>query len=80
MTKDKKMVADDGGPAFPIPLEQFAAGRTPVAKGMSLRDYLIGQALSGTACIYGCNLEGGQDEVVARAEGIVDKYMRRRKK
>ncbi len=76
----KKDKIDDGGPAFPIPLEQFVAGRTLVVKGMSLRDYLVGQALSGTACIYRCNLESGQDEVVSRAEGIVDKYMRRRNK
>ena len=42
---------DDGGPAFPIPQQQFTDGVTFISAqgndGMSLRDWFAGQALSG---------------------------------
>lgn len=42
---------DDGGPAFPIPQQQFTDGVTIVSAqghdGMSLRDWFAGQALTG---------------------------------
>ena len=42
---------DDGGPALPIPEQQFSDGMTIVssqgAPGMSLRDWFAGQALAG---------------------------------
>lgn len=41
---------DNGGPAFPIPEQQFSDGVTIVssqgAPGMSLRDWFAGQALA----------------------------------
>ena len=40
---------EDGGPAFPVPIASHASGDTVPAFdwGMSLRDWLAGQALAG---------------------------------
>lgn len=48
MTDSKKI--DDGGPAFPCNNEQFTHGNPNVGNawsGLSLRDWLAGQALAG---------------------------------
>ncbi len=51
---------NDGGPAFPAPA--YAANITD--KGMTLRDYLAGQALAGF-CAAPLDLGNHSDEVMA---------------
>ena len=67
---------DDGGPAFPIPEQQFSDGVTIVssqgAPGMSLRDWFAGQAISGLAPLFydsapdADNPDGDDPEQIAR--------------
>lgn len=62
------MSAPDGGPAFPY--EEGANTK----KGMSLRAWLAGQALSGTAGILGIPHAPGwtPEDIAARAVAIAD--------
>jgi len=52
----------DGGPAFPVDVNDNGGGHTN--EGMSLRDWLAGQALTGMC--QGCGWQGGDFESMTR--------------
>ena len=60
---------NDGGPAFPIPQQQFSDGVMVVSSqghpGMTLRQWYIGQALAGMA---GVTVKACYDELMTVAE------------
>lgn len=69
---------DDGGPAFPVPMVPYRDGFIAVEDtGMSLRDWLAGQALAG---LLACPTTVGDAEVFANsAYRHADAMLRARK-
>lgn len=86
----KRRVGDgDGGPAFPRPASEYTAdgtladGNAAVCEqdGMSLRDYLAGQALVGVMAAYGPGVGGmSPPTVAAMAYSLADAMLDERGK
>ena len=70
---------NDGGPAFPVVAESSAA-HGAAFRGMTLRDYFAGQALSGF-CANGTFGSATSDQTVARwAYEVADAMIQKREK
>jgi len=73
-------MSSDGGPAFPFPDVKYACHY-----GMSVRTWLVGQALSGMTGYATMNFRGDSDEdnremaavYIDAAEWIADEHLRR---
>jgi len=74
---------NDGGPAFPGPINHVTSTLPTRYKGMSFRDWLVGQTLRGIAGVPLPHEEGdrreGIESYMDRAEAYADEYLRRRK-
>ena len=65
----------DGGPAFPVPTDDYAPGRS----GMSLRDWFAGQALMGW--VSDPEIGGfDQDKIAAACYELADAFLAEREK
>lgn len=75
---------DDGGPAFPIPDQQFTDGVTIVSSqghpGLSLRDFFAGQVAMGMAAFSGsAGTAYGPIAIAMRSYEIADAMLAARK-
>ena len=69
----------DGGPAFPSPgLNSATDERQYGRDGMSLRDWLAGQALAAIVLDHGDSCDGYRQAVARRAYAIADAMLRAR--
>ncbi len=64
--------ATGGGPAFPIPGQEFAGGYLDPSDGMTLRDYFAAKALASTISqLNRTNYKESADKAYAYADAML---------